>query len=242
MPVKMTGEPNSPHEGEPPISAATPAFDPWIQLATMAAVTETIKFGINVYNIGLRHPIITARSLTTLDNVSGGRVVLGLGASWLRQEWEVMELDFDSRGGRIDEAIEIVHRLFTEDEIAHDGEFFRFQPVGFLPKPVQKPWPPMLIGGDSKRAMRRAAELGEGWIPMSQTPETLPANLARVEAMRASAGRSGPFEVTVGGGGGSLDDCKRWRDAGATRLLAAINPRDPDSFKRFADDIIAKMD
>ena len=197
MPVTMTGEPNSPHEGEPPISASTPAFDPWVQIAAMASATSTIRFGTNVYNIGLRHPIITARALTTVDNVSNGRIDFGIGASWLRQEWEVMELDFDSRGRRIDETIGVIKRLFTEDEIGHDGEFFTFPSVGFLPKPVQQPWPPMLIGGDSKAAMRRAARLGDGWIPMQQTLETLPGNLERVQKLRAEAGRSGPFQVTL---------------------------------------------
>ena len=157
MPVKMTGAPNTPHEGEPPISAATPAFDPWVQIATMAAQTSTLRFGTNVYNIGLRHPFVTARALTTVDVVSGGRVEFGIGASWLSQEWEAVELPFETRGRRVDESIRIVQRLFSEEVVEHEGEFFHFQPVGFLPKPVQQPWPPMLIGGDSPAAMRRAA-------------------------------------------------------------------------------------
>lgn len=241
MPVAMSGKPNSPEDGEPPISARTPAFDPWVQMAAMAAATQTIRFGTNVYNVGLRHPIITARSLTTLDNVSNGRVVFGIGASWLRQEWEVMELDFDTRGRRVDEAIRVIQRLFTEDEIEHAGEFFHFQPVGFLPKPVQQPWPPMLIGGDSKVAMRRAALLGDGWIPMEQTLETLPTNLAKIHAMRAEAGRTGDFQVTMGGRVESVDDVKRYEEAGVTRLIIGFDPRDPDAFKRFADEIIAKL-
>jgi probable F420-dependent oxidoreductase len=244
MPVTMTGEPNSPHEGEPPIAASTPAFDPWVQIAAMAAATSTLRFGTNVYNIGLRHPIITARALTTLDNVSGGRIEFGIGASWLRQEWDAMQLDFDSRGGRVDETIEIIKRLFTEDEIEHDGEFFTFQPVGFLPKPVQQPWPPMLIGGDSSAAMRRAALLGDGWIPMQQTLETLPGNLERIQKMRAESGRQGPFQVTLGARVESLDDVKRWEDAGATRLLVFpyTNPREAaEGFRRFGDEIIAKL-
>jgi len=241
MPVAMTGKPNSPHDGEPPISASTPAFDPWVQLATMAAVTERIKLGTNVYNIGLRHPIITARSLTTLDNVSNGRAILGIGASWLRQEWEVMELPFDTRGRRVDEAIGVVKRLLTEDEIAHDGEFFRFQPVGFLPKPVQKPWPPLLVGGDSRAAMRRAALLGDGWIPMEQTPHTLPKNLERIHRMRAEAGRTGPFQVTMSARIASVDDVKRYEDAGATRLLIGLDPRDRDAVARFGEEVIARL-
>ena len=244
MPVTMTGEPNSPHEGEPPISASTPAFDPWVQIATMAAQTTTLRFGTNVYNIGLRHPIITARALTTLDAVSGGRIEFGIGSSWLRQEWEVMELPFDTRGGRVDESIELVQRLFTEETIEHHGEFFDFQPVGFLPKPAQSPWPPMHIGGDSKRAMRRAAELGDGWIPMQQTLETLPANLERLQRMRDGAGRDGEFQVTLGASVTSVDDVRRWEDAGATRLLVVpfTNPREAaEGYARFGEEIISRL-
>lgn len=244
MPVKMSGEPNSPHEGEPPISASTPAFDPWVQIATMAAQTETLRFGTNVYNIGLRHPIVTARAVTTVDVVSGGRLEFGIGSSWLSEEWDAMELPFEGRGPRVDESIEIIQRLFTEDVIEHHGEFFDFQPVGFLPKPAQSPWPPMHIGGDSRRAMRRAAELGDGWIPMQQTLETLPGNVERIQQMRANAGRSGPFQITLGAGVTSLDDVKRYEDAGATRLLVHpfTHPREAaDGFRRFGDEIISQL-
>jgi len=235
MPVAMHGKPNSPDEGEPPISATTPTYDPWVQMATMTAVTERLKVGTNVYNVGLRHPVITARSLTTLDNVSQGRVVFGVGASWLRTEWDVMDLDFDSRGRRVDETIAVIRRLLTEPEVSHDGEFFRFRAVGFEPKPVQTPTPPILVGGDSRAAMRRAALLGDGWIPMEQTLDTLPGNLATIRKLRADAGRSGPFEVTMGGGVTSVDDVRRYEDAGVTRLLSFVNRRDPDDLKRWAD-------
>ncbi len=244
MPVKMTGEPNSPHAGEPPISASTPAYDPWVQIATMAAQTTTLRFGTNVYNIGLRHPFITARALTTVDVVSGGRIEFGIGASWLSQEWQAMQLPFETRGRRVDETIRIIQRLFTEEVIEHDGEFFRFQPVGFLPKPVQQPWPPMLIGGDSPAAMRRAALLGDGWIPMQQSPETLPHNLERIHKMRREAGRNGPFQVTVSARVNSIEDVRRYEEAGATRLLVTpfTSPREAaDGFRRFAEEIIAKL-
>jgi probable F420-dependent oxidoreductase len=244
MPVTMTGAPNTPHEGEPPISAATPAYDPWVQIAAMAAQTTTLRFGTNVYNIGLRHPFITARALTTVDAVSGGRLDFGIGASWLSQEWQAMELPFGTRGRRVDETIRIIQRLFSEEVVDHQGEFFSFQPVGFLPKPVQKPWPPMLIGGDSPAAMRRAALLGDGWIPMQQTLESLPANLARIQEMRADAGRSGDFDVTLGAGITSIDDVRRWADAGATRLLVTpySNPREAaDALNHFGDTIISKL-
>jgi probable F420-dependent oxidoreductase len=210
----------------------------------MAAQTTTLRFGTNVYNIGLRHPFVTARSVTTLDAVSAGRIDFGIGASWLSQEWQAMQLPFDTRGRRVDETIRIIQELFTEEVVEHDGEFFRFQPVGFLPKPVQKPWPPMHIGGDSPAAMRRAAQLGDGWIPMQQTLESLPGNLERIRQMREEAGRTGPFQVTLGARVTSVDDARRYEDAGATRLLVTpfTNPREAaEGFKQFGDEIIAKL-
>jgi len=98
MPVKMSGKPGSAHEGEPPISGETPAWDPWLQIAYLAGQTSTIRFGTNVFNIGLRHPFITARALMTADLISNGRVEFGIGASWLAEEWQAMELPFETRG------------------------------------------------------------------------------------------------------------------------------------------------
>jgi probable F420-dependent oxidoreductase len=244
MPVTMTGEPNSPHEGEPPISASTHAYDSWVQIAAMAASTSTLRFGTNVYNIGLRHPFVTARAVATADAVSDGRIELGIGASWLRQEWEATGLEFDGRGRRIDETVRIVRRLFTEEIVEHHGECFSFPPVGFWPKPRQQPWPPMHIGGDSGVAMRRAALLGDGWIPMHQTLDSLPPNLDRIRSLRADAGIQSPFHVTVTTEVDTIDDVKRWEDAGATRLLVLANtsPRDAvEVFGRFGDEIISKL-
>src|SRR6185312_10429032 len=108
MPVKMSGHPGHPDEGESPISGDTPAWDPWVQLAFLAAHTSTIRLGTNVYNIGLRHPFVTARALTTADLVSNGRIDFGIGASWLAQEWEAMELPFETRSRRVNEAIGVI--------------------------------------------------------------------------------------------------------------------------------------
>jgi probable F420-dependent oxidoreductase len=245
MPVKMTGRPGSPHAGEPPISADTPGWDPFVQMAWLAAQTSTIKFGTNVFNIGLRHPIITARALVTADLVSQGRVEFGIGASWLSEEWEAMELSFETRGRRVDESIEVIRRLFTEDRIEHEGEFYRFQSVGFLPKPVHGHIP-FHIGGDSPAAVKRAARLGDGWLPMAQRdPDVLRQNIARVHELRAEHGRTGPFEIALYGVRvESVDDAKAYEDMGVTRLLVTpfTNPREGvDLITRFGDEVIAKL-
>ncbi|HLG68461.1 MAG TPA: TIGR03619 family F420-dependent LLM class oxidoreductase [Acidimicrobiales bacterium] len=245
MPVHMTGRPGSPHAGEPPISASTPAWDPFVQMAWLAAQTSTIRFGTNVFNIGLRHPFVTARALVTADLVSGGRVEFGIGASWLSEEWEAMELPFGTRGRRVDESIQVIRRLFSEEVVEHDGEFFHFQAVGFLPKPVHGSIR-FHIGGDSSAAMRRAARLGDGWIPMAQgDPASVAAHVAEIARLRADAGRSGPFEVTLFRVPvESVDDVRRYEEAGATRLLVVPfdNPREgADALRRFGDEIIARL-
>jgi probable F420-dependent oxidoreductase len=245
MPAKMSGHPGSPREGESPISPTTPAWDPFLQIAWLAAQTSTIRFGTNVFNIGLRHPFVTARALTTADLLSNGRVEFGIGASWLLEEWEAMELPFETRGRRVDESIEIIRRLFTEELIEHEGEFFAFPAVGFLPKPVQERMP-FHIGGDSPAAIRRAARLGDGWLPMAQRDhETLQANLATLHAQRAELGRDGPFEVSLFGvRATTVDEVKRYEDLGVTRLLITpfTNPREgADALKQYGDDVISHL-
>jgi alkanesulfonate monooxygenase SsuD/methylene tetrahydromethanopterin reductase-like flavin-dependent oxidoreductase (luciferase family) len=112
FPVEMSGSPYTGHP-EPPIPPSMPAFDVWVTLSMIAQGTSTIRLGTDVYNIGLRHPFITARAVTTLDVLSGGRVEFGIGASWLKEEWDATGLDFPTRGRRIDETIDVCRRLWT---------------------------------------------------------------------------------------------------------------------------------
>lgn len=221
LPSEMSGSPH-PGEGHPPIPPDTPVFDAFVYLAFLAGRTRSIRLGTGVYNIGLRHPFVTARAVQSLDVVSGGRAELGVGASWLWEEWKAAGLDFATRGQRVDEAIVVCKRLWTEREIAHRGRFFEFDTVRFEPKPIQKPWPPISIGGESERALDRAARVGDGWIGMSHDLDTASVQIARLRARLEAHGRAfDDFGVTVTADVRRSDDLAQWRALGVTRLVVA---------------------
>ena len=218
LPVAMEGSPYSGQE-HPPIPANLPVFDPLVQLAFLAARTTRVRLGTQVFNIGLRHPFVTARAVATLDAVSGGRVELGIGASWLEAEWQAAGLDFHTRGRRVDEAIDVCRRLWSESVIEHHGRFFDFPPVMFEPKPVQPGGPPLIVGGDSEAAMRRAVRVGAGWMPMNHTLDQLPAAMSRLEDLCAEAGRDAPVAVTIGADGNDQEQMERCAALGVDRVI-----------------------
>jgi probable F420-dependent oxidoreductase len=228
----------SPHPGEehPPVPPTTPIFDAFAYLAYLAGRTERVRLGTHVYNVGLRHPFVAARGVQTLDLVSGGRAEFGVGASWLEEEWVAAQLDFHRRGRRVDEALEVCQRLWTEEVVSHHGEFFSFDGAVFEPKPTQRPWPPILVGGESDAALRRAARLGDGWIGMSHDFESGARQVTRLRALRAEAGRDAErFEVCLGGPVAGPDDVRRWEELGVTRLIVSPWARSREARTGMAD-------
>ncbi len=231
----------SPHPGEehPPVPPTTPIFDAVAYLSYLAGRTERVRLGTHVYNIGLRHPFVAARAVQTLDVVSGGRAEFGVGASWLEEEWDAAELDFHTRGRRVDEALAVCQRLWTEDEVSHHGDFFSFDGVVFEPKPVQRPWPPILVGGESRAALGRAARLGDGWIGMNHDFDSGARQITELHALLAEQGRDpGGFQFCLGGPVTSADDVARWEELGVTRLIVSPWPRSKEAvegMRRFAD-------
>jgi probable F420-dependent oxidoreductase len=211
LPVAMAGSPYAGAE-HPPVPPTTPIFDAAAYLAFLAGRTRQIRLGTYVYLLGIRHPFVAARAFATLDVVSGGRAEVGVGAGWLESEWEAVGLDFATRGRRLDEAIEVCRRLWTEPEVEHHGEFFDFDAVCFEPKPIQQP-PPILIGGESNAALTRAERHGDGWIGMGHTPDSV--------APIASRLRRPGFTVTVSGDVRTQEDVDRFEAAGVDRLIVA---------------------
>lgn len=242
LPAAMSG---SPHHGDshPPIPPQTPVFDALNYLSFLAAQTSTIRLGTYVYNIGLRHPFVSARAAATLDIVSAGRFDFGVGASWLREEWDAVGLDFDSRGARVDEALQVCRALWTEPTVEHHGRFFDFAAVAFEPKPVQPGGPPLHIGGDGKAALRRVARFGDGWLPMNHTVDRIPDSIRTLTGLWADHGRSGKPQITTSVPISSADDIQRAADAGVDRLIVSPWQRTREALEgiaRFADDYVEK--
>lgn len=239
LPVAGDGSPFA-GQDHPPIPPDIPVFDAPTFLSFLAGRTERIRLGTHVYNIGLRHPFVVARAVTTLDVVSGGRVEFGIGASWLEAEWDAVGLDFANRGRRVDEAIDVCQRLWRDPVVEHHGENFDFGPVMFEPKPVQSPWPPLHIGGDGPAALRRAARVGDGWIPMNHTVDQIPAAAATLAALREKAGRPGTVEITMGVPA-DIDSLRRAAEAGVGRALVrpwSSGRQTVDGMRRFAEEVL----
>lgn len=222
FPVDMSGSP-FPGAEHPPVPPSTPVFDCFACLSYLAGRTERVRLGSHVYLLGLRHPFVAARAVQTLDLMSGGRALLGVGAGWLASEFRAAGLDFQSRGRRLDEALDVCRRLWTEEVVEHHGEHFSFGPVMFEPKPAQPGGPPVLVGGESPAALRRAARRGDGWVGLDHTPATAARLVERLGELRAAEGRAGdPLEVTVGGRIEHPDDLAAYAAAGVHRVI--VNP------------------
>jgi len=225
--------------GRAPIRPSTPLYDAPVRLAALAAATRAVRLGTAVYLLGLRHPLASARAFATLDGIAGGRTVLGVGAGWYRAEWDAVGAPFEARGRRLDEAIGVLRRLWSEEAVAHDGPHFPFPEVAFEPKPPRRAIP-ILIGGESPAALRRAAR-NDGWISMPAPPERVAVAAAELRRLRAEAGRAAaPFEVVAHAEGGCRpDETAAWAAAGVHTLVVRPWKRGRDALaaiERFARD------
>ena len=208
-------------DGRAPFTTDAPILDPLLLLTHIAAATSRIRLGTNIFVLPLRHPLVTARLAMSLDVLSGGRLSLGIGVGWLEEEFRAVGVEFATRGSRTRECVAALKALWTQAEPEFHGRFFDFGPLKFEPKPVQKPHPPILFGGETPTALRRAAALGDGWYGVAHDPVSAGRRVAELRALRAETGRAGePFEVTVGHAKGPIDAdvLRRYADAGVDRV------------------------
>jgi probable F420-dependent oxidoreductase len=170
-------------------------LEPVVVLAAAAVCTSRAQLGASVFILGHRHPVVMAKMLASIDALTNGRLICGVGVGWWKEELEILGVPFHARGRHGDEILRAFKALWTRDNPVHAGEFFRFDNLGFAPKPVQKPHPPIWVGGDSPGAFRRVATLGDGWHATSKTPDQMKEALDRLRVAADAARR--PFETIV---------------------------------------------
>ena len=165
-------------------------LDPFTALTFIAAHTERVRLGTGICLVPQRQPVYTAKMVADLDYLSGGRVDFGVGIGWLKEEFDSLGMDFSTRASRTEEYIMVMRALWSEGISEFSGKTVALAPCHFNPKPVQKPHPPIIFGGESDPALRRVARMGDGWYGYDLTPEALLERLPGLDAALAASGRS----------------------------------------------------
>ena len=200
------------------------AMDPFVVLAAASQVTKTIKLGTGVLLVQQRDAIQTAKLVASIDQVSQGRFLFGVGGGWNQDEMENHGTEYKSRFKRMRESIEAMKEIWTKTESQYHGEFVNFDPMIAQPKPVRQPWPPIHVGGAFPHGARRAIRYGDGWIPTAgrgDIAEVLP----KFQDMAREAGRDpASIEISLFGLGEDLDRVKRFKDMGVARVVPMFPP------------------
>jgi len=190
-------------------------LEPLTALTYLAAVTDRVRLGTAICLVPQRNPVYTAKQVTDLDSISGGRVEFGVGVGWLREEFEAVAMPFERRGQRADEHIAVMKALWTEGTSEFHGELYDLPPCSMYPKPVQAPHPPIHVGGESDAAMRRVARLGQGWLSFNRLPGDLAEPLGRLDAI--------------------LGEHDRRRDDVVVTVCPYFNPVTPEMVEQYAE-------
>jgi probable F420-dependent oxidoreductase len=253
-------------DGAFPTTALQAYLEPLTTLGYLAGVTRRARLGIAVLILPYRHPLLTAKMVASLDNLSHGRVDLGIGVGWMREEFLALGASdemYTHRGSVSDEHLRAMKAAWTEDVASFDGRFYQFDPVGVHPHPIQKPHPPIWIGGHTGPALRRVARYGDGWLPIGgRPPADLPpsevaACIARIREQAAEAGRNPAairvcFDTTVdlnatdgrpfsGSSEAIAAQLSSYVEAGADSLVVSFGRQPPADYerclRRFAEEV-----
>jgi probable F420-dependent oxidoreductase len=238
--------------GDFPLPPATNFLEPLTALALVAGATERIRLGTTVLVLPHRHPVLTAKILATLDHLAPGRVILGAGVGWMREEIEMFGVPYARRGAWSDEAIRVMRACWAGERVEHRGEFWRFPPFASLPRPARGKVP-IWIGGHTERALRRVAELGDGWHAAFPSAEKMKAGMQALEAACRRAGRE-PKSLTISARVGLpakqeadalLREIRGLAELGVSHVILESRARDladlTQIYERFAKDVRGKL-
>jgi len=240
-------EPVYPYDpsGRAPFGAEATLPDPLIWLTWVAAATKRIRLGTGILILPQRNPVVLAKTLASLDRLSGGRMILGIGVGWVREEAEAIGTDFGDRGRRASESIDVMRSLWREPVSSFHGRYHRFSGVVSKPKPAQKGGVPIIVGGHSQAAARRAGRQGDGFYPLGVDLEGMGALVQVMNRAAREAGRDpAAIEITLGGGT-DPDLTARYADAGIGRTVVFPTTGDLDELRAqlepFAHDVIPRF-
>jgi probable F420-dependent oxidoreductase len=232
-----------------PLPPSYPLLDPAIALAYVAAHTKTIRLGTGIIILPQRNPLVLAKELASVDVVSNGRLIFGLGIGYLKPEFDALGIPFDRKGARSMDYLQAMKAVWTQEKPAHHGEFVSFGGIQALPQPVQKPHPPVVIGGHTKEAFRRAVQYANGWygfaLDLEKTAECLTGlKKAAQEVSRPTS--LGPLDISITPGPTlDLNLAKRYADLGVQRLIPFPRTKTEqvlhDFIKQSADSFIGRM-
>jgi probable F420-dependent oxidoreductase len=210
-------------------------YDPFVSLASAASVTERLLLGTGICLMIERDPITTAKEVASLDRLSGGRVLFGIGAGWNQEEMRNHGTDPSRRFRLMRERVEAMKAIWTQDEAEYHGELVDFDPIWCWPKPMQEPHPPILVGGRGEKVLDRVVAYGDEWIPNRvRSPEDLGERIAELQRKADAAGRD-PIPVTVFGAKPEARLLERLRTAGVTRSLFSLPAAPPDEVESALD-------
>lgn len=212
-------------DGKIPGMPGSGMFDPFSTLSFLAGCTSTVRLGTAICLIPQRNPVYTAKEVATLDWLSGGRFDFGIGVGWLREEYEALGVPFEMRGKRADDYLALMKALWTEDVTTYDGEFHSVKNVRCDPKPVQSPYPPIHVGGESDAAFRRVARAGDGWFGWNHLPPSAVDHIGRLHAILDDAGRDrSSVRITVSPyfNDVTIDDIEPYAAAGIDELVVFL--------------------
>jgi probable F420-dependent oxidoreductase len=230
--------------GRFPGGGDTGLLEPLTALSYLAAVTDTVRLGTGICLVPQRNPVYTAKQVVDVDVLSGGRVDFGVGVGWLREEFEAVAMPFEDRGARTREHLEVMKELWTKESASYKGKYYDLPECRLYPKPVQQPHPPIHVGGETTAALRRVADLGQGWYGFNRTPEEVPEALTRLDRLLEERGRSrDEIEISVCPyfKGVDRDALERYRDLGVDRVIAVLFALDRDGLLSTADALASEL-
>ena len=233
--------------GKMAASPETPFVDPLIALTFVASQTSTIRLGTGVNILPQANPLLLAKQAASLDYLSGGRLLLGLGVGWLAEEFRAMSVPFERRGVRGNDYLAAMKKVWSGEVVDHESEFLSWHGFKSYPLPVQRPHPPLIIGGNSPAALRRVARFGDGWFAASSKPEDLTRGIAALREETEKAGRDpSRIEITTfwTQAAQGMESVQAYAEAGAARLvapLATLGDDPSEGIDRLAETVIGKV-